>query len=452
MKTSRRQFLRSVGSFLLSGTLSQTGCTQRFFGQADKPNVILIMADDLGYECLSCNGGRSYQTPNLDKLAQTGMRFTDCYVNPLCTPTRVALMTGLYNSRNYARFGTLPHGEKTFGHMMQKAGYKTCVVGKWQLGDGDKKGQDPKQAGFDEHFLKVDSDSLGYADPKIYSHQFEPKTFKGAYGPDLFYDYISDFIDRHQDKPFFLYYPMFLTHFDFKPTPDSEEWKTGDRHEKDPRFFKDMVAYMDKNVGRIVRKLEQSGLRGRTLLIFLGDNGTQSSITSKFKDKTIKGGKSWLTDAGTHVPLIANWPGVITEGQTSDALVDPTDLLPTIAETTGASLVNPSGNCKLDGKTFLPVLQGIKAGVRDWIVIEYIREHRRFFRDQEGRYVRDHRWKLYDRGVSKRGDRYYKGGQLFDKVKDPDEQNPIESGSDTKQTAEIRSKFQAVLDKTSTKC
>lgn len=448
MRVIRGKRFRALIVSVLSGCLLGNAVARETTKPVEKPNVILIMADDLGYEALSCNGGQSYQSPNLDKLARTGMRFTHCYVNPLCTPTRVALMTGLYNSRNYVRFGTLKHGEKTFGHMMRDAGYATCVVGKWQLGDGKNKGQNPAQAGFDEYFMKVDSDSLGYADPVIYSHEFEPKTFAGAYGPDLFADYIRDFIDRHTDKPFFLYYPMFLTHFDFKPTPDSDQWESGDRHEKDKRFFPDMVAYMDKNIGRIVQKLEEKGLQRRTLLLYLCDNGTHRSIRSEFNGTTFAGGKSTLTDAGTHVPMIASWPGVIPAGRVVDTLIDPTDFLPTIAEATAAPLPAPSHGGKLDGVSFLSVLKGEKTSLRDWVLIEYIREHRGFFHGHEGRYVRNHRWKLYDTGISQRGDTCYKAGQLFDKKNDPDEKHPIAPDSPIKGAARARSAFRHVLDMT----
>jgi len=418
-----------------------------------KPNVILIMADDLGYECLSCNGSTTYRTPNLDRLAQTGARFTHCYVNPLCTPTRTPLMTGRYTFRHYTTFGCLPQGEKTFGHMMRNAGYATCVVGKWQLAHGSPPGQSPEEAGFDEYFMKVDNDSKGYADPVIYSKHLEPMEIPGSYGPDLFYEYIAGFLARHQDKPFFLYYPMFLTHFDFKPTPDSAQWKTGDRHEKHTRFYMDMVAYMDKNVGRIIEKLDALGLRENTLVMFLGDNGTHRSIISHMEDKTIHGGKSLLNEAGTHVPMIVNWPGTVPAGQVRDDLINPTDFFATIREATGAAALRPPGDGVLDGVSFLAGVTGRSGTARKWILIEYVFENRgRMFIGHEGRYVRNHRWKLYATGISRRLDDqgkeipFYRGGQLFDMIDDPDETSPIESIRDTPETAAIRSRFEQILN------
>lgn len=413
----------------------------------------LIMADDLGYECLSCNGSTSYKTPNLDKLAQSGARFTHCYVNPLCTPTRTPLMTGRYTFRHYTTFGCLPQAERTFGHMMRNAGYATCQVGKWQLAHGSPPGQTPDQAGFDEYFMKVDNDSKGYADPVVYSKNLEPMKIPGSYGPDLFYEFIAGFLERRRDEPFFLYYPMFLTHFDFKPTPDSPQWRTGDRHEKNKRFFPDMVAYMDKNVGRIIDKLDELGLRENTLVMFLGDNGTHRSITSHIGDEVIQGGKSWLNEAGTHVPMIVNWPGSVPAGQVRDELIDPTDFFATIREVTGAAALRPPGDGLLDGVSFLSRVTGRGGPAREWILIEYVFENRgRMFIGHEGRYVRNHRWKLYEKGISKRLDGQgkeiplYRGGQLFDLQRDPDEEHSIEVTQDTVETTAIRARFQQVLN------
>jgi arylsulfatase A len=416
-----------------------------------RPNVILIMADDLGYECLRCNGGTSYATPNLDRLAKTGVRYTHCYVNPLCTPTRVALMTGRFNFRNYTRFGTLPESEFTFGHMMQDAGYATCIVEKWQL-DG-KGGTRPDKAGFDEYFMKP-GDAFNYADPFIRDNTWERVQHKGAYGPDLCVDYLCNFIERHKNKPFFAYYPMALTHFPFKPTPDSPAWKSGDRHEEDwKKYFPDMVVYMDKLVGRVVDKLEKLGIRDNTLILFLGDNGTDTRIISQFRGQPYPGGKSWLTDAGTHVPLIISWPAEVESGRVFDDLVDPTDLFMTISEATGAKPRRPPGDGMIDGASLLPHLRGAENPAQDWVLIELINEFRKFgekqrpaFAGHEGRYVRNHRWKLYDAGKSRRDIPFYKGGDLFDMVNDPEEKHPIARESMESEAAAARKKLQAIFD------
>ncbi len=425
---------------------------------ASRPNVILIMADDLGYETLGCNGGTSYRTPNLDKLARTGVRFTNCYANPLCTPTRVTLMTGRYMHRNYTQFGHLPPGEPTFGHMMQDAGYATAVVGKWQLGAGrGQGGTHPDEAGFDEHLLKAGSNRDGYADPIISSSAHpEPRQMAGHYGPDVFADYIGGFLERNRNRPFFLYHPMFLPHFFFSPTPDSPEWKTGDRrltaphhlrtHPLNTRFFTDMVAHMDKNIGRIVRKLDELGLRENTLLMFLGDNGTEVSIRSRMGDVEVEGEKGSLTDEGTHVPMIVDWPGQAEAGLVADDPVVPADFFATIAEATGAKPRRPPGDGKLDGVSFLPRVMGRPGRGREWALVEYVHENRgRMYLGHEGRYVRDRRWKLYGDGVSTRGQRYFRAGQLYDMLKDPGEQQPIDPARDTKESAEARQRLQKVL-------
>ena len=229
-----------------------------------KQNIILILADDLGYECLGSYGGKSYKTPRLDEMAERGVRFTHAYSLPLCTPTRMALMTGQYNFRNWEAFGVMAPNEKTFGHYMQDAGYKTCITGKWQLWSYNPsdfepewrgKGKLPEEAGFDEHFLwhvgHTEDKGSRYADPVIMDNGEPFEDAEGAYGPDLFTGYLLDFASRHKDEPFFIYYPMALTHGPFTPTPDSEGWEV-DRHKNDPSNFGDMVEYTDKLIGYIL--------------------------------------------------------------------------------------------------------------------------------------------------------------------------------------------------------
>ena len=175
-----------------------------------RPNVILIMADDLGYETIGANGGTSYPTPNLDRLAAGGMRFTHCYVQPLCTPTRVQLMTGRYNVRNYVNFGQMDPQAVTFGNRFKEAGYLTCVAGKWQLGQDP---QLPKKFGFDEHCLwQHTRRPPRYVNPGLEINGVAKDFGQGEYGPDLVNEYAIDFIKRHRERPFFLYYPMILTH------------------------------------------------------------------------------------------------------------------------------------------------------------------------------------------------------------------------------------------------
>jgi len=244
-------------------------------GAPKRPNVLLIMADDIGIEGLGCYGGQDYQTPHLDRLAAEGMRFTHAYSQPLCTPTRVQIMTGKYNHRNWQCFGVLPMGEKTFGHMMSDMGYKTLIAGKWQLTSYDPPdfpnaerrrgtGTHPKDAGFDEYSLwhtgHTELKGPRYADPVILENGKFRKDLTGRYGEDVWVEFIRKFMKRckKSGKPFFVYYPMALPHWPFVPTPRSDDWGIQEKMHPplgtsggDTKYFPDMVAYMDEAVGRV---------------------------------------------------------------------------------------------------------------------------------------------------------------------------------------------------------
>ncbi|MFN4260198.1 MAG: sulfatase-like hydrolase/transferase [Gemmataceae bacterium] len=397
---------------------------------ADKPNIILIMADDIGYECFGCYGGTSYQTPVLDRLARHGMRFEHCYAQPLCTPTRVKLMTGKSNVRNYVTFSILKRGERTFGHMMQEAGYKTAVAGKWQLYGSEQyppsvrgKGTLPRDAGFDRYCLwQVQELKERYWGPYL-DIDGQTKQFpKDVFGPDVVAQYIMDFMEQNQDRPFFVYYPMILVHDPFVKTPDS---KKGEQTAQ--QNFGDMVAYMDKLVGRIVDQVEKLGLSQKTVIMFTGDNGTHPRIRSHMGDQVIQGGKGLTTDAGTRVPLIAHWPGTIPAGRVSDALIDFSDFYPTLAALSGAK-IDPNA---VDGQSFLPQLRGMKGPARDWIHIYYCP---RPPGTKPVRFTRDQRWKLYD------------NGDLFDVANDVLEQQPIRQEPPNSPAAQARAKLQKALD------
>ncbi len=199
---------------------------------AAKPNMILIMADDIGYECFGTYGSKQYHTPNIDRMAENGMRFDHCYSQPLCTPSRIKIMTGISNVRNYAAFSVLRKDQKTIGHYMKDLGYRTMVAGKWQLLGAEhyseafrSKGSWPKKTGFDRVCLwQVDKLGNRYWKPKLYFDGKNNDFGKDDYGPDIVVDHISDFMEKQQnkDQPFFVYYPMILVHNPFLPTPDSE--------------------------------------------------------------------------------------------------------------------------------------------------------------------------------------------------------------------------------------
>ncbi len=374
----------------------------------DRPNVVLILVDDLGYEALGAYGGVSYETPALDRLAASGVRFTHAYAMPLCSPSRLQLMTGRYNHRNYTEWGVLPPDEITFANLLKEAGYTTYVAGKWQLWghtllwdpEGPccpQQGQTPAEAGFDEYLLWfLDSKGSRYADPVLSATGRETETFEGAYGPDLLADFVVGAIEtqvaERSAQPFFVYYSMVLVHDPFLPTPDGPGWQ-GDRHAADPANFSDMVAYVDKIVGRILDTLEKQGVRDETLVLLTGDNGTPRAIVSELADGTrVPGEKSLSTDGGTRVPLLASWPGAVEAGRVSDALIDFTDFLPSLAEVAGAAVPDDR---EIDGRSFAPILTGAAEGVREWVFMDF---RPRFPGIPEATWMRDRRFKLYQDG------------------------------------------------------
>jgi arylsulfatase A-like enzyme len=407
---------------------------------SQKTNIVLIMADDLGYECLGCYGSTSYQTPNLDRMADLGVTFEHCYSTPLCTPSRVQIMSGKYNYRNYHDFGYMHPEEVTFGHLLREVGYATAIAGKWQLNglNGHERRHDntrPYDAGFDTYCLWQLTRPAGEGerywaplyeqDGEVIDRRDEPNT----YGPDIFCDFLCDFIERNRGRPFFAYYPMVLTHVPFVPNPDSAS-RSQSKHEN----FADMVAYTDKLVGRILGTLEDSGLLQNTVVMFTGDNGTHPSITSRTELRTVQGGKGTLPDAGTHVPLLAYWKGHTPEGYVCRDLVDFTDVLPTLMDIAGEALPE---DFVTDGSSFLPRLRGNRGHPREWVGCHY--EPRfQYFDRYRGRFVRNHRFKLYE------------DGRFYDVAADVLEENVIRM--DPAQTPRLafkksqRERLQEVLD------
>jgi len=402
------------------------------------PNIILIMADDLGYETLGANGGESYQTPNLDTLASQGMRFEHCYSTPLCTPSRVQIMTGKYNFRNYISFGLLDDKEKTFGHYLQEAGYQTLIVGKWQLWGNERQqelaggrvGTTPEKAGFDDYCLwQIDERGSRYKNPHLASKKNGTVTYPRAYGPDMFVEYMEDFMETHQDRPMFIYYPMVLTHDPFVPTPKNPgfaEFET-DSKTNDPAYFGEMVGYMDSLIGRIVQKTETLDISENTLLLFVGDNGTDTDVTSMMNGEPLTGDKGNTTNAGTHVPLIAYWKGRIKAGSVNTNLIDFSDFLPTLMDAAGQSL----DGSDTDGLSFLPQLLGKETEVRDWIFCHYAPLWGQF---EHRRYVQNKNWKLYG------------NDEFYNLDHDPLEKNPVEVSELSEDIKPLYQQFKTVLD------
>jgi arylsulfatase A len=384
------------------------------------------MADDIGFECYSCNGSEYYKTPNIDKLAASGARFTHAYSQPICTPSRVKIMTGKHNFRNYVGFGMMDLTQKTFAHSVKEAGYKTCIAGKWQLSPDDLQG--PFTSGFDEYCLwhfqgpKMGAKGSRFKSPLMFQNGTKIEDTEGKYGPDYAADFICDFIDRNKENPFMVYYPMLLVHFPFDPTPDSVDWDEKKSKRKVLDRFGDMVTYMDKKIGQIVAKLEAEGLRENTLIMITGDNGTYKEIVSPWPPRNeINGGKGKMIDDGTHVAFVANWPGTIKPGTVVESPIDFSDVFPTITDVTGAP--TPSD---LDGQSMLPLLKGDESNARGWAFVDYSKSGKPPYRH----FIRTERYKLYS------------DGKLYDIPNDWMEKSPLTSP----ETDGVRKRLQTTMD------
>ena len=399
--------------------------------QNKQPNIILIMADDLGYETIEANGGRSYATPGINRMAKEGMRFTNAHSTPLCSPSRIQLMTGKYNHRNYPGFGIIDTTEITFGHLLKAAGYRTGIAGKWQLYGNDiqqnlvgHRGSLPQEMGFDDYFLwNVDytNREWRYKNPTIYSNNGK-KIYPGKYGPDLFFNWCKDFISSNKQSPFFLYYPMVLTHDPFQPTPGHVDYKGSIPASKgDTVYFRSMVQYMDSIVDQLIQHVRKEGIAEETIIIFTGDNGTKNSIVSNFNGTKFRGGKGSTKVAGTHVPFVVLWDGRIKANSINHNLVDFTDLLPTMMDVVGAKIPK---DFKTDGiSLYGQLLNKNHTKVRDAIFCYY---DPKWGNVKKSVWIHNKEWKLYETG------------EYYNILKDPLELKPILDHSLTKKEQLIK--------------
>jgi arylsulfatase A len=419
--------------FLLLSSLSALSLASH---AAERPNIVLIMADDMGYENLSCHGSKLNSTPNIDKLAAEGMRFDNAHSQPICTPSRVQIMTGIYNNRNYVRFALLDPKEITFGNLLRDAGYETCVAGKWQLGGGY---EGPVNFGFDRYCLwQLNRKPSRYPNPgfEIDGKQLDFKN--GEFGSDIVTDYICEFIEEKAkgEKPFLVYYPMMLPHWPFVPTPDSPDWnpemwkdaKNEPGGYRDQKYWKGFVSYTDKMVGKVVAKLEEEGIRDDTLVIFTCDNGTYTGIRQEFGERTVQGAKGSTIDDGTHVPFIASWPGKITAGKVSEELVDFSDIFPTLADFGKAPIPE---ELPTDGKSLAPAFLGTPHVPRDAVYCWY---ERNGISNKASQHARTDRYKLYATG------------KFFDTQADPLEKADLAANGVPEELAAIHKALKSALD------
>jgi arylsulfatase A len=341
---------------------------------AKKPNIIFVLADDLGIDGVSCYGADSHKTPRIDALADSGIRFQTCYAAPLCGPSRCLLMTGRYAFRT----GGLTNGswraggpgaksadEYPMAKLMKQAGYATGQAGKWR-----QVGELPGDWGFDE-FLTDNTASGWYWETRYNKNGKELNLPEGTYGPDVIQDFTFDFIRRHKDKPFFFYYALHLVHAPILRTPDTKPGTT----DKD-KLYDDNIHYMDKQLGALIDELERQGLRQNTLVIFSGDNGTAAGRPSPVGGRMINGWKGSMLEGGSRVPFIASWPAVTPKGKVFQDIVSFADPYSTFAEIAG---VKPPEGWKPDGHSIAPQLRGEPGKPRDWAYVQldghwYVRE------------------------------------------------------------------------------
>ncbi len=333
--------------------------TVSLVAQADQPNVILMMADDLGYKDLSCYGSEKQKTPVLDKLAKGGIRLTGFYAGAtVCTPSRMALLTGAYPPRLGWRGGVVGYGLKTLnglapealtmGEIFKGAGYQTALIGKWHLGDSPE--LQPMKQGFDTTY---------------YINKSNNQTKKLWRGPDLVADPFNNsrltenfigeaikFIQANQENPFFLYLPFTAPHF---PAQSHPEWKGKSAN----GAYGDVVEELDGRIGDILDTLKDTNLEKNTIVVFLSDNGPEPGQKKWANAEPYRGLKWSALEGGTRVPCIARWPGVIPAGQESDELTTAIDLLPTLAHACGINLKEASkGVPKIDGVNVWETLTG----------------------------------------------------------------------------------------------
>lgn len=406
--------MKLIHCFLLSLVFANAS-----FAQSKKPNIIFILADDLGIDGVSAYGADFYKTPVIDKLAQEGIRYTNAYTVPLCGPSRALILTGRYGFRtgavNQDMTGEMkPSVETMMPAILKKAGYTTSMIGKW--------GQlplDPGAFGFDDY--------LRFFGSGVYVNEAEKKEKyvvngkesllqTGQYMPDLMHDHMVNFVSQHKKDPFYLYYSLTHVHGEIIATPDSKPGTTDYKE-----LYTDNIAYMDKLVGKLVHTLDSLKLRENTLIVFFGDNGTagQAAQIGRVQGQKLSGKKGTMQECGSLVPMIVNWPGMIKKPGVSNSLIDAADFIPTFAELAGAPL--PTNNV-LDGVSFAYQLKGGKGTAREWIFTELGKDW----------YVRSANWKLM------------RSGDLYDMRKAPFEEKLVVLDD---KTAVEKQKLQAVLDK-----
>jgi arylsulfatase A len=383
-----------------------------------KPNLIFILADDYGTGEVGCYGADNYKTPHLDRLAASGQRYTHAYTVPLCGPSRALIMTGRYGFRtgatNQDATGEFtPQAETMMPQVLKPAGYVTSMVGKWgQLPLG------PAEFGFDDYLKFQGSGAYWNTQDKAktYTVNGEKRPLRDReYLPDLMHRHVVDFLTKHRDRPFYLYYSMSHVHGEILPTPDSAP------DSKD--HYTDNVVYMDKLVGKLLAELDRLKLREKTLVVFFGDNGTANGKADRatIGGRPLSGAKGSMLEGGGLVPMIVSWPGVTPAGKVVPDYVDASDFFPTFAELAGAKV---PANKVLDGHSLAAQFRGEKGQPRPWVFNQLAKQW----------WVRSDGWKLNQ------------AGELFDMSGAPFTETLVPADTTNPAALAARRTLQAALD------
>jgi arylsulfatase A len=408
---SRREWLRSVG--LASAGLALTKSAS-FARAGDRPpNVILILADDLGSRDLGCYGAGDLDTPILDTLADRGVRFEQFYVTaPACLPSRASLMTGRHPQHVLEPGVGMSSSAVTLAELLRSAGYRTAVFGKWHLGSREE--ASPLEQGFDRFvgfkFGAIDNYShydywSGGASPAFW-RESEMRGEAGAYFPDIVTDEAVQFIGTNRDHPFFLYLPYNIPHYPLQSP--SEIYARYEHLDHGPRrFYGAFVSAMDERIGRVLQAVGDNGLTRDTIIVFLSDHGHSEEAPAMGgggRATPYRGGKATLWEGGIRVPCIVAWPGTLPAGQVRHQPSSSIDWLPTIAEWCGVPLLG----LEIDGHSLRAVIETAQA----------VATHETLFWTWDGwTAVRDGPWKLVVDGDG--------SGHLYNLASDPGERRNL---------------------------
>ncbi len=421
-------------NLLLSMSLSLFMLYQAGYASSgNRPNIIFILADDLGYGDLGCYGQEKIKTPNIDQLASKGMRFTQAYAgSTVCAPSRCSLMTGMHNGRNRIR-DNLPHGiflqpdDFTLAELLKQTGYRTGGIGKYSLGNPGSWGV-PICQGFDYYYGQLNQDQAHFYYPHylwendkvvlLFGNRAERKQ---EYTQDLYTEKALTFIEENRQHPFFLYLPYTIPHFSDYPTdspdyyivPSDEPYSDRDWSQTSKNYAA-MITRLDRDVGKIMALLKELGIDGNTLVIFTSDNGplTRVSDAYRFFDSNgpLKGGKRDMYEGGIRVPFIVRWPEMVPESTVSDEIIAFWDVMSTFAE-----IIDYPSEIQTDGISFLPALRGEENEEHEYLYWDYGHVRKR--------YIQAVRWDKYKgiRNITEIGADF----ELYDLDKDPGEEKNI---------------------------